>query len=120
MIDVEQLRDYCLSLGADVEERMPFGKFHGASEVLVFYVCGHMFCYFDIARYECVSVKCEPERIVELRAQHECLCNPYNLSAKHWLGITVRDADRDLVTRLVSNSYRLVKAKYSRQRATSR
>lgn len=116
MMNVEELRDYCLSLGEDVEERMPFGKFHGASEVLVFYVCGHMFCYFDISVFDKVSVKCQPERIDELRAEHDCLENPYNLNARHWLGIRVADASRELMARLVANSYHLVKVKYTRKR----
>ena len=55
-----------MSLGDDVEERMPFGAFKAAQGVLVFYVCNHMFCYFDIDHFEVVTVKCQPERIGEL------------------------------------------------------
>ena len=55
-LNVEELRDFCLSLGNDVEEKMPFSKFHSASEVLVFYVCGHMFCYYDLAHFSVVTV----------------------------------------------------------------
>ena len=38
-MNVEELRDYSLSLGADVEERMPFVAFRVAQGVLAFYVC---------------------------------------------------------------------------------
>ena len=41
-MNIEDYRNYCLSLGDDVEERMPFKVFRYGSEVLVFYVCGHM------------------------------------------------------------------------------
>ena len=68
-MNVEELRNYCLSLGDDVEERMPFSAFKAAQGVLVFYVCNHMFCYFDIDHFEVVTVKCQPERIGELMEQ---------------------------------------------------
>ena len=56
-MNIEDYREYCLSLGADVEENLPFQKFFakqsGKAEhkngegVLVFYVMGHMFSFFD-------------------------------------------------------------------------
>ena len=42
MMNVEEIREYCLSLGSDVEEKLPFVKFKNGEGVLVFYVCGHM------------------------------------------------------------------------------
>ena len=50
-MNIEEYRDYCLSLGADVEEKLPFTAFRYASNVLVFYVYGHMFAFFDCADY---------------------------------------------------------------------
>ena len=111
-MNIEELRDFCLSLGDDVEEKTPFTKFKGGDSVLVFYVSGHMFCFFDMDQFEVVSVKCQPERIVTLREEHLWLCDPINESDKHWLGIRIREADNDMVRQLVSNSYEIVKAKY--------
>lgn len=37
-MNIEDYRDYCLSLG-DVEEKFPFTKFKNGEGVLVFYVC---------------------------------------------------------------------------------
>ena len=114
MINIETLRDYCLSLG-EVVEKMPFSKFKGGDTVLVFYVCGHMFCYFDIETYEVVSVKCQPERIDELKAEHDWIGNPFNESPKHWIGIRIKECDGDaLVRELVKNSFEIVKNKYSK------
>ena len=113
-LNVEELRDFCLSLGDDVEEKMPFSKFHSASEVLVFYVCGHMFCYYDLAHFSVVTVKCQPERIEDLKAQNECIGNPYNESPKHWIGIEPATAPDQLLKELTRNSYEIVKAKYSK------
>ena len=114
-MNIEELRDYCLSL-SEVEEKLPFCKFKGGDTVLVFYVCGHMFCYFDIEAFEVVSVKCQPERIPDLLEAHSFLCNPFNLSPKHWIGIRIKECDDDtLVTELVGNSYEIVKEKYSKR-----
>ena len=42
-MNIEDYREYCLSLGEDVEEKLPFTAFHHASGVLVFYVSGRWF-----------------------------------------------------------------------------
>lgn len=46
-MNIEDYRDFCLSLGDGIEEKFPFSKFKNGEGVLVFYVCGHMFSYFD-------------------------------------------------------------------------
>ena len=38
-MNIEDYRDYCLSLGADVEEKQPFTAFHYASGVQFFNLC---------------------------------------------------------------------------------
>ena len=65
-MNVEEIRDFCLSLGTDVEEKLPFVKFKNGEGVLVFYVCGHMFCFFDLNDFQVISLKCQPERIDEI------------------------------------------------------
>ena len=42
-MNIEDYRDFCLSIGTDVEEKLPFQKFKSGEGVLVFYVMGHMF-----------------------------------------------------------------------------
>ena len=44
-MNIEDYREFCLSLGGDVEEKLPFTAFQYASGVLVFYVHGHMFSF---------------------------------------------------------------------------
>ena len=46
-MNIEDYREYCLSLGNDIEEKLPFQKFKKGEGVLVFYVMGHMFSFFD-------------------------------------------------------------------------
>ena len=112
---IEAYRDFCLSLGADVEERLPFVKFKNGESVLVFYVCGHMFSFFDCNDFSVISLKCQPDRINELRAEHDCIGNPYNESPKHWIGIDPTLAPDDLLKDLTRNSYEIVKAKYTKR-----
>jgi predicted DNA-binding protein (MmcQ/YjbR family) len=112
---IDEYREYCLSLGVDVEEKLPFVKFKNGEGVLVFYVCGHMFAFFDCNDFHVISLKCQPERIDELKAQYDCIGNPYNESPKHWIGIDPNTAPNDLLKDLTRNSYEIVKAKYSKK-----
>ena len=103
-MNIEEYRDFCLSLGDGIEEK------------LVFYVCGHMFSYFDCDDFKVISLKCQPERIEELKAEHDCIGDPYNESPKHWIGIDPQSALDDLVKNLTRNSYEIVKAKYTKKK----
>lgn len=115
-MDIEAYREYCLSLGEGIEEKFPFAKFKNGEGVLGFYVCGHMFSFFDCDEFSIISLKCQPERILELREQYSCIGDPFNESAKHWIGINPATAPDDLLRELTRNSYEIVKAKYSKVR----
>lgn len=115
-MNIEDYREYCLSLGDDVEEKLPFTSFHYASGVLVFYVHGHMFSFFDCDHFSVITLKCQPDRIDELKANLDCIVKPFNLSPKYWIGINVDTAPDDLLRELTRNSYEIVKAKYKKQK----
>ncbi len=115
-MNIEDYRDYCLSLGADVEERLPFQKFKRGEGVLVFYVCGHMFSFFDCNEFSVISLKCQPERIDDLKAQHDCIGKPYNESPKYWIGVDPATAEDELLRELTKNSYEIVKTKYTKSK----
>lgn len=114
-MNIEDYRDYCLSLGDDIEEKFPFQKFKSGEGVLVFYVSGHMFSFFDCNDFSVISLKCQPERIDDLKAQFDCIGRPYNESPKHWIGIHPAEAPDDLLKQLTRNSYEIVKAKYGKR-----
>ena len=111
-MNIEDYREYCLSLSTDIEEKLPFQKFKSGEGVLVFYVMGHMFSFFDCNDFSVISLKCQPERIEDLKAQHECIGNPYNESPKHWIGVNPNTVPDELLKELTRNSYEIVKAKY--------
>lgn len=119
-MNIEDYRDYCLSLGADVEEKLPFTMFKSGENVLVFYVCGHMFAFFDCADYSVVTLKCQPERIDELKARYDCIGKPFNLPSKYWIGVDANAAEDALLRELTKNSYEIVKAKYSKRLYTQK
>lgn len=114
-MNIEDYRDYCLSLGRDVEEKLPFAKFRNGEGVLVFYVHGHMFSFFDCNDFRVISLKCQPERIDGLKERHDCIGNPYNESPRHWIGINPDTAPDSLLKELTRNSYEIVKAKYRKR-----
>ena len=110
-MDIEALRTYCLSLSPEVEEKFPFQKFRAARDVLVFYIGGHMFCYFDINDLSRVSMKCSEEEAILLREQYDCIGLPYNANknfAQYWIGIDITRADDELIKRLIKGSLEIV------------
>ena len=113
-MNIEQLRDFALSLSDDIEERFPFQKFKAANGILVFYTCGHTFLYIDVDNFETITVKCQPDRIVELKEHYDGVVRPVNFNPKYWIGIRVNDVPDDLILQLVRNSFALVKAKYQK------
>ena len=115
-MNIEAYREFCLSLDEDVEEKLPFTAFHHASGVLVFYVHGHMFSFFDCDNFSVITLKCQPERIEELKAMYDCIGKPFNESPKYWIGIDSKTAPDDLLRELTRNSYEIVKAKYRNKR----
>lgn len=116
-MNIEQLREYCLSLG-EVEEKFPFFKFKAARDVLAFYVRGHIFCYFDINDMRHINVKSQPNIIEELKEQHNYIDKPYNGNPKYWISIDAIKADNHIIQELVNNSYRIVREKYAGHQAT--
>ena len=119
-MNVEELRDYCLSLGEDVEEKMPFQAFKAAQGVLAFYVNGHIFCYFDIDSFTTVTLKCQSDRIAELKERYTAIGKPYNMSSNNWIGADPTAIESQLLKELTQNSYNLVRNKNNRHSRTKK
>ena len=112
-MNIEELRDYCLSLPG-VTEATPFEKFsRGKFTILVFYVSGHMFCYFNIDDFSAITVKCSPDEMVELKERYQGIGEPFNGDKRHWISVHLeQDVPDDVVKALVSKSHGLVADKY--------
>ena len=73
-----------------------------------------MFSCFDCDAFSVISLKCQPERIEELKSEHDCIGNPFTESPKHWIGIDPNLAPDELLKDLAKNSYEIVKTKYTK------
>ena len=115
-MDLIEFRDYCLSLG-EVTEKMPFGKFARRYEsILAFYTLGHMFCFIDIDDFSYVNVKSTPEEVEQIRMTHTSVGRPINQNLRHWIQLEFNgDIPDNVIYRLVSRAYELVKAKYTKK-----
>jgi len=116
-MNIEEFREYCLSLG-EVTEKTPFGKFAARFDsVLVFYVCSHMFCMVDMDDFTYTVVKNTPEKIAELHETSNSVVRQRNMSAKYWIQLNFGGdiSDAEILT-LVKQSYEIVKVKYTKKK----
>lgn len=80
-MNIEDLREFCLSIRG-AEESFPFGE-----DTLVFKVMDKMFAYASLMPKDaefCVSLKCDPEKAIELREKYEAVVPGYHSNKKHW------------------------------------
>lgn len=108
-MNIEDFREYCLSL-PNTYEKMPFaGFFRNADSLLVFYIGKKMFCFFDIDKFDKCTLKCDPDEIEILKIEYSAVEEPFNLSKKHWIGIRFNDDMPDFkIKEYVKKSYDLV------------
>jgi predicted DNA-binding protein (MmcQ/YjbR family) len=102
-----ELTDFCercLALPG-AEETTPFGP-----EVLVYKVAGKMFALAIPDEVPPrVNLKCDPERALELRDQHENIIPGYHMNKKHWNTLILdKQLPTALVRELIIHSYDLV------------
>ena len=114
-MNIEEFRDFCLGLPG-VTESTPFERFsRGKFTILVFYVCRHMFCYFNIDDFSSITIKCNPLDIVELKERYQAVGPPYNGNEKFWISVCLHsDMSDDEIRSLVVKSYELVKGAKAR------
>jgi predicted DNA-binding protein (MmcQ/YjbR family) len=103
-MDAGELRRTCMAFPGAIED-FPFSP-----GVSVFKVAGKMFALSRLEREPLeVSVKCEPELAVQLRASYECVRPGYHLNKRHWNTVTLDGSLADgLVRDMVEDSYDLV------------
>jgi predicted DNA-binding protein (MmcQ/YjbR family) len=99
-----ELRAHCLDMPAAVEE-FPFGP-----ETSVFKVMRKIFALSALSATPLqVSMKCDPEIAVGLRAGHPAITAGYHLNKRHWNTVTVDGSLPDtMVCDLIQDSFDLV------------
>ena len=106
-MNLEELREYCLSL-PHVTEDMPFGE-----DILVFRICNRIFVLTSLESVPLrVSLKCDPERAIELREQYpDKIIAGYHLNKKHWNTVLLEGLPLALIKEMIQHSYDQVLAK---------
>jgi len=110
-MNIEELREYCLSLKG-TSDSFPFDDVS-----LVFKVLDKMFALVPIDNPElCISVKCDPEKAVELREKYPCVEPAYHFNKKYWNTIYLnRDMNDETVKFWIRHSIDEVLKKLSKQ-----
>ncbi|MFY0630595.1 MAG: MmcQ/YjbR family DNA-binding protein [Flavobacteriaceae bacterium] len=106
-MNIEQLREYCISKKG-VTEEFPFDF-----DTLVFKVMGKVFALVPLSRWEqgseTINLKCDPERAIELREEYESINSGFHMNKKHWNTVTAnQDASDQFLFELIDHSYDLV------------
>ncbi|TCP45765.1 putative DNA-binding protein (MmcQ/YjbR family) [Tamaricihabitans halophyticus] len=104
-------RELCLGFPGTGEE-FPFGEANS-----VFKVAGKMFALSPLASEPLrVSLKCDPDVAVNLRANYSAITAGYHLNKRHWNTIVIDGTVPDeLLREMVEDSYDLVVAGLSRR-----
>ena len=101
-MDIEKLREFCLSL-PQTEECFPFGE-----DYLVFKVSGKMFLLTSLAGYRWINLKCDPAEAEELRERYPEVTPGYHMNKRHWNSVEPESGlDDGLIERWIVRSYLL-------------
>lgn len=109
-MNVESLREYCLSLPLATED-FPFDE-----TTLVFRVVGKIFAMLDLECPDVVSLKCNPDYALQLREEHPEISGAWHMNKKYWNQVNLSGhLEDELVQGLVRHSYAEVVKKLTRK-----
>lgn len=102
-MDANEILDYCLAKKG-VTETFPFDN-----ETLVMKVGTKMFLLMPLEKQPLsINVKTDPEWSAELREQHPQITGAFHMNKTHWNSAFTDGLKRDLVFKLIDQSYELV------------
>jgi predicted DNA-binding protein (MmcQ/YjbR family) len=105
-MNVEDLRDYCISKPGATES-FPFGD-----DTLVFKFNGKIFALVNLDGDLSINLKCDPAFAIELRERYSSVTPGYHMNKKHWntvnLDGTIPDKE---IFKWIDHSYNLVAGK---------
>ena len=103
-MELENLRKTLLDKKATTEE-LPFGP-----EALVFKVMGKMFALIAWQKTPLtISLKCEPNHAMALRAMFTAVKPGYHLNKEHWNTVTLdNNLPEDEIIEMINHSYKQV------------
>lgn len=105
-MNIEDIRDYCLSLPF-TSEGLPFDQ-----DTLVFYVKDKMFALCSLEKADRINLKCDPEKAIEYRERFPEVKAGYHMNKKHWNTVILTgNLTNDTIKQWIKDSYYLVVAK---------
>ena len=109
-MNIEEFREYCLEKKG-VTEELPFDE-----TTLVYKVMGKMFALTDTESDFSINLKCDSEKVIELREEYPDSVLPgYHMNKKHWNTIMIdgRVSDK-LLYMWIDDSYSLIVEKLTK------
>ena len=109
-MNIESIRDYCLSLPATGED-MAFGD-----DYLLLRVCGRIFACLNLARPDYLVLKADADYAVDLRDRYAEIEPAWHWNKKYWIQLRLSGslAD-DFMRSLIRHSYAQVVKKLPRR-----
>lgn len=109
-MDIERLRQYCLSKPA-VTECFPFDE-----STLVFKVVDRMFLLVDLEHPDHACMKCAPDYAIELRERYQGIEGAHHFNKKYWNQVALQsDVPDQLFCKLIDHSYDEVVRKFTKK-----
>jgi len=105
-MNAEEIRNYCLKM-KEVTESLPFND-----TALVFKVNGKMFALLNLEGPLKLSLKCNPEKAIDLREHYPSVAPGYHMNKRLWNTVNIDGTIDDfLIYQWIDESYQLVIAK---------
>ena len=105
-MNIESIRDFCLSLPA-ASEYFPFDE-----TTLAFRVVDKIFAMIDLEDTLWFVLKCDPDYAEDLRDRHTEITGAWHMNKKHWNQLNLYGYLSDeLIKSLIVHSYMLVAKK---------
>ena len=103
-MNIETLREYCLSKKAVIED-FPFGE-----DTLVFRVLNKIFLLVSLSSNPLqFNAKCDPDKAIELRDQYDAVQPGYHMNKKHWNTIIMNGSlSNAQLKEMIDDSYNLI------------
>lgn len=98
-MDIETVREYCLSKRAATEE-FPFDD-----TTLVFKVASKMFACMPLEKADMLILKCDAEYALELREEYSAIEPAWHFNKKYWNQLRISELEEGLLKRLIDHSY---------------
>ena len=108
-MDIEQVREFCLSLQGTTES-FPFDE-----STLVFKVMNKMYCLESLDSRS-INLKAEPEDVIKLIEEYSAIIPGYHMNKKHWVTVRLEEfSDNELLKQLITDSYSLIVKKLTKK-----